>query len=117
MRIPIRKADGEYEGFKAGGVKLSLFDVTSVGLDSFTLFDLLKAPGPGTFNNSIKLQTLGVTVTMGLSVKDESSKEASMLLDSGLNTNKLETISVSLILKDVSNDISLLMALDQDIKG
>jgi len=114
MRIPIRKADGGYEGFEAGGVKLSLFDVTLVGLDSFTLFDILRATGPSTFSNSIKLQTLGVTVTMGLSVEDESSEEARMPLESGLDTN---TISVSLILKDVSIDISLLMALDQDIMG
>jgi hypothetical protein len=117
MRIPIRKADGGYEGFEAGGVKLSLYDVTLVGLDSFTLFDVLKATGPSTFSNSIKLQTLGVTVTMGLSVEDESSKEARMLLGRGLNTNELETISVSMILEDVSIDISLLMALDQDIMG
>ncbi|MBV5345285.1 MAG: hypothetical protein JZU63_07055, partial [Rhodoferax sp.] len=117
MRIPIRKADGGYEGFEAGGVKLSLYDVTLVGLDSFTLFDVLKATGPSTFSNSIKLQTLGVTVTMGLSVEDESSKEARMLRGRGLNTNELETISVSMILEDVSIDISLLMALDQDIMG
>ena len=115
MRIPIRKADGGYEGFEAGGVKLSLYDVTLVGLDSFTLFDVLKATGPSTFSNSIKLQTLGVTVTMGLSVEDKSSEEAR--LERGLNTNELETISVSLILEDVSIDISLLMALDQDIMG
>ena len=117
MRIPIRKADGGYEGFEAGGVKLSLYDVSLVGLNSFTLFDVLKATGPSTFSNSIKLQTLGVTVTMGLSVEDESSKEARMLRGRGLNTNELETISVSMILEDVSIDISLLMALDQDIMG
>jgi hypothetical protein len=113
MRIPIRKADGGYEGFEAGGVKLSLYDVTLVGLDSFTLFDVLKATGPSTFGNSIKLQTLGVTVTMGLSVEDKEEAR----LERGLNTNELETISVSLILEDVSIDISLLMALDQDIVG
>ena len=60
LRIPIRKEDGEYEGFDAGGVKLSVYDVTLVGLDSFTLFDILKATSPRTFCNSIKLQTFGV---------------------------------------------------------
>jgi hypothetical protein len=116
LQIPIRKADGGYEGFEAGGVKLFLYDVTLVGLDSFALFNVLNATGPSTFSNSMKLETLGVTVSMGMSV-DESSKEARMLLESGLQSNELESISASLILKDVTIDLSLLMALDQDKMG
>ncbi|KAL3817082.1 hypothetical protein ACHAXA_009913 [Cyclostephanos tholiformis] len=116
LRIPIRKGDGGYEGFEAGGVTLSLYDVTLVGLDSFTFFDILNITGPSTFSNSIKLKTLGVTVAMGLSA-EESSNEARMLLESGLKPNELESISVSLILKDVTIDLSLLMALDHDEMG
>jgi len=105
------------QGFEAGGVKLSLYDVSMVGLDSFTMFEVLKASGPSTFSNSVKLQRLGVTLKMGLSVEDESTDQARMLLERGLNANELETITVSLILKDVDLDVSLLMAMDQDLMG
>ncbi|KAL7530846.1 hypothetical protein ACHAXR_010146, partial [Thalassiosira sp. AJA248-18] len=112
LTIPI-----EDKGFEAGGVKLSLYDVTMIGLDSITMFDVLKASGPRTFSNSVRLGRLGVTLTMGLSVEDDSSEQARMLLGQGLNKNELETITVSLILKDVDLDASLLMAMDQDLMG
>eukprot|EP00581_Thalassiosira_minuscula_P006165 CAMPEP_0183743138 /NCGR_PEP_ID=MMETSP0737-20130205/65061_1 /TAXON_ID=385413 /ORGANISM="Thalassiosira miniscula, Strain CCMP1093" /LENGTH=2172 /DNA_ID=CAMNT_0025978745 /DNA_START=179 /DNA_END=6698 /DNA_ORIENTATION=+ len=97
----------EEKGFKAGGVELSLYNVTLIGLDSFTLFDVLKANGSNKFGNSVNLQRLGVTLEMGLSV------ENSILVDD----DQMETVTVSLILKDVSVDASLLMALDQDLMG
>eukprot|EP00578_Thalassiosira_sp_NH16_P025700 CAMPEP_0181083610 /NCGR_PEP_ID=MMETSP1071-20121207/4250_1 /TAXON_ID=35127 /ORGANISM="Thalassiosira sp., Strain NH16" /LENGTH=1518 /DNA_ID=CAMNT_0023165281 /DNA_START=348 /DNA_END=4905 /DNA_ORIENTATION=- len=112
LTIPI-----EDEGFDAGGVKLSLYDVTMVGLDSFTAFNVLKTSGPSMFSNSVKLQRLGVTVKMGLSVEDEDSNQARMLAANGININEMETITVSLILKDVNLDVSLLMAMDQDLMG
>lgn len=105
------------QGFVAGGVKLELYDVSMVGMDSFTVFDILKATNSSTFSNSIKLERLGCTVRMGLSIEDDSSKQARMLLDSGIALNEMETITVSLILKDVELDVSLLMAMDQDLMG
>jgi len=102
LKIPI-----EDEGFEAGGVKLSLYDVTMVGLDSFTLFDVLKASDQNRFSNSIRLQKMGVVLNMGLSVEGEV----------GPTDNKMETITVSLILKDVELNVSLLMAMDQDLMG
>ncbi|KAL3792391.1 LOW QUALITY PROTEIN: hypothetical protein ACHAW5_010452 [Stephanodiscus triporus] len=112
--IPLQNKDSD---MKYSRQAFSLYHVTLVGLDSFTLFDILKAAGPTRLSNRIKLQTLGVMVTMELSVKDVSSKNVQMLLDGGLNTEEKETVSVSLILKDVIIDVSLLMALDQDILG
>jgi len=112
LNIPI-----EDEGFDAGGVKLSLFGVTMVGLDSFTFFDVLKASGPNTFGNSVKLETLGVTLKMGLSVEDDSSEQERMLSEQGPAANEMETITVSFILKNVAIDASLLMAMDQDLMG
>ena len=112
MTIPI-----EDQGFEAGGVKLELYDVTMVGMDSFTLFEVLEATDSSTFSNSIKLERLGCTLQMGLSVEDDSSEEARMLLESGIKANEMETITVSLILKDVELDVSLLMAMDQDLMG
>jgi len=102
LKIPIKD-----EGFEAGGVKLSLYDVTMVGLDSFTLFDVLKASDQNRFSNSVRLQKLGVVLKMGLFVEGEM----------GPTDNEMETISVSLILKDVELNASLLMAMDQDLMG
>ena len=79
-----------------------------MGLDSFTLFDILNATGSSTFGNSVKLQKMGVAKT---------SKEERVLLKRGLNANKVENISVSLTLKDVSINALLLMALDQNLMG
>jgi len=110
MRIPIVD-----QGFDAGGVKLELYDVTMVGLDSFTQFEVLNVTDSNTFGNAIKMDRLGVTLQMGLSIEDDSSDEARMLLESGVN--EMETITVSLILKDVELDVSLLMAMDQDLMG
>jgi len=110
MRIPIVD-----QGFDAGGVKLELYDVTMVGLDSFTQFEVLNVTDSNTFGNSIKMDRLGVTLQMGLSVEDDSSEQARMLLESSVN--EMESITVSLILKDVELDISLLMAMDQDLMG
>lgn len=72
------------EGFDAGGVKLELYDVTLIGLNSFTLFDVLDASGPATFGNKVKLQRLGATVRMGLSVQDKSTAQARMLAENGM---------------------------------
>eukprot|EP00804_Cyclotella_cryptica_P015601 CCRYP_003608-RA/>CCRYP_003608-RA protein AED:0.61 eAED:0.37 QI:0/0/0/1/1/1/2/0/236 len=88
------------QGFAAGGVVLSLYNVTLIGLDSFTSFSVLSLTGPQTFNNYAKLETLGVSVDMGLSIGDSN-----------------ETVMASLILKDVELDVSLLMAIDQEILG
>ena len=112
LRIPIA-----YQGFDVGGVKFSLYDLTIVGLDSFTLFNILNETGSSTFGNSVKLQKMGATVYMGLSVEAETSKEERVLIERGLNANKVENISVSLTLKDVSINALLLMALDQNRMG
>jgi hypothetical protein len=90
------------EGFEAGGVVLSLYNVTLTGLDSFSSFNVLNTTGPQTFNNYAKLETLGVSVDMGLSVGD---------------SQELETVTASLKLKDVDLNASFMVAMDQDIFG
>lgn len=90
------------QGFKAGGVVFSLYNVTLIGLDSFTSFDVFNATGPHTLGNKVKLGTLGVSVDMGLSVGED---------------NEFETITASLILKDVDLDLSFFLAIDQGVLG
>ena len=103
------------EGFDAGGVVLSLYNVTLIGLDSFTEFNVLNTTSPQQFNNKVRLETLGCSVQMGLSVKDSSSKQARMLLERGLNVDELETITISLVFKDVEIDASIFLAMDQNL--
>jgi len=105
LKIPIID-----KGFIAGGVELSLYNVTLVGLDSFAKFEVLKTSGPQAFGNIIRLDKLGVTLRMGLSVEDPNTEQLRRL-----NTNKLETITVSLIFKDVEIDTSVMLALDREL--
>lgn len=95
------------KGFEAGGVALSLYNVTLIGLDSFSEFNVLNAKGPHEFSNKVKLSTLGVTLDMGLSVEDDRAP----------NAGEMETITVSLVFEDVELDVSFLMAMDQDLLG
>lgn len=97
LTIPIR-----YQGFEAGGVVLSVYNVTIIGLDSFSSFDVLNINGPHGFGNTAKLDTLGISVEMGLSTAEDS---------------ELETITASLMLKEIDIDVSLLIAINQDILG
>ena len=90
------------QGFEAGGVVFSLYNVTLIGLDSFTQLDVFNATGPRTLVNKVNLDTLGVSVDMGLSVGE---------------ANELETITASLILKDIDIDLSLFAAIDQRVLG
>ena len=90
------------QGFEAGGVVLSLYNVSLIGLDSFTSFDVLNATGAQQLKNTAKLDTLGVSVSMGLSVGEG---------------NELETITASLVLKDIEVDVSFLVALDEGVLG
>lgn len=102
------------KGFNAGGVELSLYNVSLVGLDSLTKFHVLNNSGPQTISNIIHLDKLGVTLQMGLLVEDPNSEELRRL---NMDTNELETITVSLIFKDVDIDASLVLGLDQELMG
>jgi hypothetical protein len=87
------------QGFEAGGVVLSVYNVTLIGLDSLTSFNVLNTTGPQTIRNTAKLDTLGVSVDMGLAIGGGTMK----------------TITASLVLKDVDVDLSLFLAIDQGI--
>jgi len=96
------------QGFEAGSFKLSLNDVALIGLDSFIMFDILEATGPNTFSNSLKLHRLGVTLKMDLWFDETNG---------GNRTAESETVTISLILNDVEIEVSVLMAMDQDLLG
>eukprot|EP00804_Cyclotella_cryptica_P009083 CCRYP_003169-RB/>CCRYP_003169-RB protein AED:0.03 eAED:0.03 QI:377/1/1/1/0.83/0.85/7/2910/1202 len=93
------------EGFEAGGVIFSLYNVSLIGLNSFESFDVLNRTGPQGFSNHVFLKELGVSVQMGLSVNEDNASDL----------NILETITASLILKDVDLKASFFMAMDEDV--
>ena len=117
LTISLEEEASGFPGFEAGGVKLEVWEVQLMGMDSFTAFDVFQTVDSYTLKNKIVLERLGCRVKMGLSVEDFTGEQARMLQESGVDLNSLETITASLIFKDVELDISLLMAMDRDLLG
>ena len=117
LTIPLEEEATGFPGFEAGGVKLEVWEVQLVGIDSFTAFDVFQTVDSYTMKNKIALERLGCKVKMGLSVEDSTGEQARMLQESGVDANSLETVTASLVFKDVELDVSLLMAMDRDLLG
>ena len=117
LTIPLEEEATGFPGFEAGGVKLEVWEVQLVGIDSFTAFDVFQTVDSYTMKNKIALERLGCKVKMGLSVEDSAGEQARMLQESGVDVNSLETITASLVFNDVELDVSLLMAMDRDLLG
>ena len=117
LTIPLEEEATGFPGFEAGGVKLEIWEVQLVGIDSFTAFDVFQTVDSYTMKNKIALERLGCKVKMGLSVEDSTGEQARMLQESGVDVNSLETITASLVFNDVELDVSLLMAMDRDLLG
>ena len=117
LTIPLEEEATGFPGFEAGGVKLEVWEVQLVGIDSFTAFDVFQTVDSYTMKNKIALERLGCKVKMGLSVEDSTGEQARMLQESGVDVNSLETITASLVFNDVELDVSLLMAMDRDLLG
>mmetsp|Transcript_24398 Transcript_24398/g.36198 ORF Transcript_24398/g.36198 Transcript_24398/m.36198 type:complete len:2877 (+) Transcript_24398:149-8779(+) len=101
----------EDEVFTVAGVKVRLRSLVFNGVDSINTLKVLEPIAAQTLQNKIRFDYLSIDCNVELTIIDGSNE----ILD--LDELEAETLTVSITLEDVELDISLLIAMNEDILG